>query len=147
MMAAAGLASCERGPAPRVTSSQPNGAATDRRVERVDSAAPPAVDDEPEAAASRPADDVPPFIDVLERIAFDRPGRIRAEPKGANVVEIATENVQRLRIRNDEFPISGEGSVILRIDGSVREWLRKQPALELRRTPAGDWVTPEPTRP
>jgi hypothetical protein len=99
---------------------------------------------EPEPPVSDEPARLPSYVSVQQRIRPNEQERVRELSRRGDVVELRTENVQRLRLRRSGLTPGG-GSIVLRIDEQSLEWARSE-ILDLRRTANGIWEVVEPGR-
>ena len=92
--------------------------------------------DHPEA----PEPPTPHYVAVAEEIKPAEPSKIRATIVSPTKLVIETDNVKRLRVTREGTVLSRNRSVALRVDGQGIEWTRDYIAVELERSPAGEWT-------
>ncbi len=88
----------------------------------------------PAAGPTRPS-----FVVVLERMDPARGQQLQTVVVGSRRVQLTTRNVRRLSITRRRGPLAREGSIVLRIDTQVFEWIGRFDTLELTRSENGIW--------
>ncbi len=155
------LVCCTRSPTPGVEAAPPRAADSDETAETAESE--PAL---PENVGAEPPDETPPgdetpevtvpsiemdepetpgpqlprYLEVVEEIDPARQPAVEVTLTAPRTLELDTHNVKRLRLTREGLPLTRNRSIVLRIDGQGIEWTPKYVAVELERSPAGEWT-------
>ena len=151
-MLLAGVLCCARSQAPAVQATPPR---EDVARERATVESEPAT--EPRAASGKatteppgqpidmevpeePQPRTPSYIEIVDDIKPGEQPVVWAEVVSPTKLVIETDNVQMLRVTREGTSLSRTRSIVLRIDGQGIEWTPKYIAVELERSPAGEWT-------
>lgn len=155
------LVCCTRSPSPGVTATPPRAVDADETAEAVQpqaatpegvapeqldrtrpgqervAATVPSIDvDEPE----KPQPALPRYLEIVEETDPTRRASVEATITPPRKLELNTQNVKLLRLTREGLPLTRNRSIVLQIDGQGIEWTPKYVAVELERSPAGEWT-------
>jgi hypothetical protein len=148
----AGVLCCARSESPAVQTAQPREGAAPQPAppgEQEQPSGRPATADEATTDPAQPIDmdvpeepqpEMPPYVEIVEQIKPAEPTFVNAEIVSPTKLVIETDNVRVLRITREGVPLARNRSIVLRIDDQGIEWTRKYIAVELERSPAGEWT-------
>jgi len=88
--------------------------------------------DQPEPATPR-------YLAIVESIDPAKRPTVTTRIEAPRLLEVDTDNIQRLRLTREGLPLAANRSIVLRIDGQGIEWTPNVLAIELERSPAGVW--------
>jgi hypothetical protein len=155
------LVCCARSPTPAVTATPPRAADSDETAATQESGSVP-----PESAGAEPPDVTPPreetgeltapsiemdepeepapvlprYLEIVEETDPIQRASIEVTLTPPRKLELDTRNVKLLRLTRDGLPLTRSRSIVLQIDGQGIEWTPKYMAVELERSPAGEWT-------
>jgi hypothetical protein len=84
--------------------------------------------------------ELPPYLEIVEEIDRAQHASIAATLTPPRKLELDTQNVKLLRLTREGLPLTRNRSTVLQIDGQGIEWTPRYVAVELERSPAGEWT-------
>jgi len=155
------LVCCTRSPAPGVSATVPRAADSDEtaKTEEPEPALPESAalerpdktrpgEETAEATAptiemdvpEEPELQLPRYLEIVEEVDPARQSEIEVTVTAPRRLELNTRNVKLLRLTREGLPLTRNRSIVLQIDGQGIEWTPKCVAVELERSPAGEWT-------
>jgi hypothetical protein len=101
----------------------------------------------PQAPAAPAEQELPPYLQVVERIRPLEPAEVHVDASSPERLVIETRNVRRIRIDREHAPLALNRSVVLRLDGQGIEWTADSRAREFERSVNGEWGAARERRP